>query len=214
MTAALKCRLNSENPACNTAGFLRSQGPLFMDGIGCIFPPVAEAPLKLRVCAMPLVTLVLGTVLASQSTPAQLSKAPSTRPSLPTGLLYDDIYLRHLSGNTGHPERPERLISIHDGLDKAGLLQKLYPIHPRRVTQDELELVHKPSYIALVRRELSSVQGTRELSTGDTLVSKDSLEAAEFAAGGVLNVVDAVMQGKVKNAFAAVNWSAEIQTAE
>jgi acetoin utilization deacetylase AcuC-like enzyme len=67
-----------------------------------------------------------------------------------------------------------------------------------------LELVHKASYVALVRKELSNVQGFRELSTGDTMVSKDSLEAAEFAAGGVLNAVDAVMQGKVKNAFAAV----------
>jgi acetoin utilization deacetylase AcuC-like enzyme len=154
--------------------------------------------------AVPLVILVFGTVLASQSTPTQLSKAPATPPSKPTGLLYDDIYLRHLSGRTGHPERPERLTYIRDALTKAGLMQSLYPIHPRRVTQEELELVHKPAYIALVRRELSNVQGFRELSTGDTLVSMDSLEAAEFAAGGVLNAVDAVMQGKVKNAFAAV----------
>src|SRR4029077_10640118 len=124
--------------------------------------------------------------------------------SKPTGVLYDDIYLRHLSGNTGHPERPERLIFIREALDKAGLMQNLYSIKPRRITQEELELVHKPSYIALVRRELSNLQGLRELSTGDTLVSPGSLEAAEFAAGGVLNVVDAVMAGKVKNAFAAV----------
>jgi acetoin utilization deacetylase AcuC-like enzyme len=134
----------------------------------------------------------------------QRSKAPSTALSRPTGLLYDDIYLRHLAGNTGHPERPERLISIKKALDGAGLTQSLYPIHPRRVTDEELELVHKPSYIALVRRELANVQGTGELSTGDTLVSAGSLEAAEFAPGGVLNAVDAVMQGKVKNAFAAV----------
>src|SRR5581483_4499768 len=60
------------------------------------------------------------------------------------------------------------------------------------------------SHIALVRSELSNLKGFRELSTGDTLVSAGSLEAAEFAAGGVLNAVDAVMQGKVKNAFAAV----------
>ena len=44
----------------------------------------------------------------------------------------------------------------------------------------------------------------KELSTGDTLVSAGSLDAAEFAAGGVLEAVDAVMAGKVKNAFCAV----------
>jgi acetoin utilization deacetylase AcuC-like enzyme len=121
-----------------------------------------------------------------------------------TGLLFDDVYLGHLAGNTGHPERPERLTAIRGGLEKAGLMTTLYRITPRRVTDTELELVHKPSYVALVRRELSNLQGVRELSTGDTLVSPASLQAAEFAAGGVLNAVDAVMTGKVKNAFAAV----------
>ena len=92
--------------------------------------------------------LALGTVFACQSMPTQSPKA-SPIASKPTGLLYDDIYLRHLSGNAGHPERPERLIFIREALDKAGLRQSLYPIHPRRVTEEELELVHKPSYIAV-----------------------------------------------------------------
>jgi acetoin utilization deacetylase AcuC-like enzyme len=42
------------------------------------------------------------------------------------------------------------------------------------------------------------------LSTGDTRVSAESLDAALSASGGVLNAVDAVMTGKVKNAFCAV----------
>src|SRR5437870_9424244 len=126
------------------------------------------------------------------------------KPPLPTGLLFDDVYLQHLSGDTGHPERPERLTAIRDGLEQAGLLKSLFRIEPRRVTERELELVHKPSYIELVRRELSGFEGLKELSTGDTLASPESLQTAEFAAGGVLNAVEAVMAGKVKNAFAAV----------
>src|SRR5437867_3306452 len=47
------------------------------------------------------------------------------KPPLPTGLLFDDVYLQHLSGDTGHPERPERLTAIRDGLEKAGLLNTL-----------------------------------------------------------------------------------------
>jgi hypothetical protein len=70
-----------------------------------------------------------------------------------TGLLFDDVYLRHLAGNTGHPERPERLIAIRDGLERAGVLKSLYRIAPRRVTNQELELVHKPSYVASARTE-------------------------------------------------------------
>jgi acetoin utilization deacetylase AcuC-like enzyme len=151
-----------------------------------------------------VVALSIATGLACPLRSAHSAKSPQVTSPQPTGLLYDDVYLKHLAGSSGHPERPERLVFIHEALEKAGLTQSLFPIRPRRVTEEELELVHKPSYIALVRRELSNVQGYRELSTGDTLVSSGSLEAAEFAAGGVLNAVDAVMQGKVKNAFAAV----------
>src|SRR5215470_9159358 len=141
-----------------------------------------------------IIFLIAGTVVGQSPTTARQ-----------TGLLFDDVFLKHLAGDTtGHPERPARLIAIRDGLEKAGLMKDLYRIAPRRVTDQELTLVHQPAYIALVRRELSNLKGFRELSTGDTLVSPGSLQAAELAAGGVLNVVDAVMNGKVKNAFAAV----------
>ena len=128
----------------------------------------------------------------------------SSTPARTTGLLYDDVYLRHLSGNTGHPERPERLTAIWAGLEKAGLVKSLPRITPRRATDDELALVHDRAYLELTRRELSNVQGLKELSTGDTLVSRDSLDVARAAAGGVLNAVDAVMVRRVSNVFCAV----------
>src|SRR5262249_709843 len=65
-------------------------------------------------------------------------------------------------------------------------------------------LVHSPSYVSLVRKELSNLRGPTDLSTGDTVISPGSFDAAQFAAGGVLNAVDAVMTEKVKNAFCAV----------
>jgi len=120
-----------------------------------------------------------------------------------TGLVFDDVYLRHLAG-VSHPERPERLTAIRDGLEQAGLAKGMIRITPRRVTDLELMLVHTRSYIDLVRRELSNLTGPRDLSTGDTVISPGSLETAQFATGGVLNAVDAVMTKKVKNAFCAV----------
>jgi acetoin utilization deacetylase AcuC-like enzyme len=140
--------------------------------------------------------VLLGTMAAGQS--------PSQNQRGPTGLLVDDVYLRHLAGVTNHPERPERLTSIRDGLERSGLLKSLYRLTPRRVTDQELTLVHSRAYVELTRRELSALRGTANLSTGDTLVSPGSLEAAQFAAGGVLNAVDAVMTKKVRNAFCAV----------
>src|SRR4030095_363924 len=120
-----------------------------------------------------------------------------------TGLLFDDVYLRHLAG-VSHPERPERLTAIRDGLERAGLTKGMMRIMPRRVTDAELLLVHTRSYVDLVRRELSNLTGPKDLSTGDTVISQGSLETAQFATGGVLNAVDAVMTKKVKNSFCAV----------
>jgi acetoin utilization deacetylase AcuC-like enzyme len=135
--------------------------------------------------------LLLGTFAVAQNSPQ-------------TGLVLDDVYLRHLAGVSSHPERPERLVVIRNGLEQSSSMKTLYRIMPRRVTDEELILVHTRAYVDLVRRELSSIRGTRDLSTGDTLVSAGSLETAEFAAGGVLNAVDAVMAKRVKNAFCAV----------
>ena len=121
-----------------------------------------------------------------------------------TGLLYDEVYLRHIPGNTGHPERPERLLAIRQALHEAGLFEALYRISPRAATQQELALAHSTAYLALVRSELSGLHGLAEISTGDTLVSPDSLDVAVKAAGGVLQAVDAVMAGTVATAFCAV----------
>ena len=132
------------------------------------------------------------------------SQALHTAHRYRTGLVLDDAYLRHLPNDTGHPERPGRLTAIRNALEEKGLLRGLHSIAPRAATRAELSLVHSPSYLALVWRELTDVEGLAELSTGDTLVSPDSLEVALLAAGGVLEAVDAVVSGKVKSAFCAV----------
>ena len=74
--------------------------------------------MKLVVHRSGVAAFVLGTILLCQSGPTRFARAQSMPISKPTGLLYDDIYLRHLSGNTGHPERPERLIFIRNALKR------------------------------------------------------------------------------------------------
>jgi len=125
-------------------------------------------------------------------------------PRTQTGFVFDEVYRRHLVGDTGHPERPERLTAVLGGLEKAGLLSTLTRIPARPATDDELALAHDRSYIELVKRELADVQGVKELSTGDTDVTRESLAAARAAVGGVLNAAGAVASGRVKNAFCAV----------
>jgi len=147
----------------------------------------------------------MGKAMVAALTLALLAAQGNTdRPSRPTGLVFDDIYRQHLVGDAGHPERPERLTAVLGGLQNAGLLNALTRIPARAATDDELALAHDRTYIELVKRELANVQGVKELSTGDTDVTRESLAAARAAAGGVMNAADAVVSGRVKNAFCAV----------
>jgi acetoin utilization deacetylase AcuC-like enzyme len=150
-------------------------------------------------CAVMLVTAI---AVSTDQSGRGSSSTPATARA--TGFVFDQLYGRHLLGDVGHPERPERLTAIVNGLERTGLMNSLVRIPARPATDEELALAHDRGYVELATRELSNVQGVRQLSTGDTDVTRDSLAAARAAAGGVLNAADAVATGRVKNAFCAV----------
>ncbi|MCY3021866.1 MAG: histone deacetylase [Planctomycetota bacterium] len=118
-----------------------------------------------------------------------------------TALVYHELYKAHHTG-PDHPECPERLDAVLQGLTQAGLDERLVRLTPRPATHAEIAACHTPEYLALAQEEIAA--GCPQLSTGDTVVSAKSWEAALLAAGGVLTAVDAVIEGKVKNAFCAV----------
>ena len=120
---------------------------------------------------------------------------------LNTAFLYDDIYLEHQTPE-GFPERSERLVAIVERLEKEGLLSQL--LRPT-YSVDGLKwipAVHHQRYIARVRDICR--QGDGFIDCADVPVSAQSYEAAVAAAGGAPAVVDAVIEGKVRNGFCAV----------
>jgi acetoin utilization deacetylase AcuC-like enzyme len=120
---------------------------------------------------------------------------------MPTALLLDSVFKQHFTGY-GHPERPERLDAITSAFEREGLVKDTLRIERRRVTDDEVAMCHSREYIGVVKRDIG--RGAHNLSTGDTAVSSKSLDVAAEAAGGVLNAVDAVLEGRARNAFCAV----------
>jgi len=114
-----------------------------------------------------------------------------------TALAADPLCKEHRTGSR-HPERPERFDAALGALKGLSLL----PIEPRIATEDEISLCHGLEYVKLVEREIAT--GLHELSTGDTIISARSLDAALRAAGAALNAVDAVFNKKANNAFCIV----------
>jgi acetoin utilization deacetylase AcuC-like enzyme len=64
-------------------------------------------------------------------------------------------------------------------------------LNARDASDEELQRVHAPGYLELLRRETEHLVGASYLSTGDTLVDANSLRAARRAAGGAIVAVQA-----------------------
>ncbi len=119
----------------------------------------------------------------------------------PTALLADPVFREHLAGRN-HPERAERVDAVLEGLRAANLMEALTPVAARVATEEELLLCHTSEYLRAARRDVES--GRSFLSTGDTDITRSSWDVAVRAVGGTLNAVDAVAQGRARNAFCAV----------
>jgi len=118
-----------------------------------------------------------------------------------TALLTHPACREHDPG-PGHPESQRRYDAVMAGLRAAGLEEYLQALPPREIAREDLLLVHTAEYLDLAEREIR--EGAGQLSTGDTSVCRASWEAACRAAGCALAAVDAVMEGRVANAFCAV----------
>jgi len=106
----------------------------------------------------------------------------------------------HLAG-TGHPESPDRLRAVQQAL-QGEPFQALQRAEAPRAGKEAIVRVHPEAYIAQLEAAAPS-SGVVHLDA-DTMMTPGSLEAAYRAAGAVVAAVDAVVEGRAKNAFCAV----------
>jgi acetoin utilization deacetylase AcuC-like enzyme len=116
-----------------------------------------------------------------------------------TGYVYDPIFLEH--DLRGHPENAQRLVHITRLLEETGTLIRLTLIPTRAISEAELAWNHTADYIAQVRRAADGGGGFLDM---DTYVAAASYEAALKAAGGLIELTAAVLEGRLDNGFALV----------
>lgn len=109
-------------------------------------------------------------------------------------------YLEHLAG-PHHPERPERLQAVLDGVRLAGIADALVPVDPMAATRAELERVHPSAYLDRIEGICAAGGGRLD---ADTYASAGSWTAATLAAGAGLTAVRALQAGQGDAAFCAV----------
>ena len=118
-----------------------------------------------------------------------------------TGFLYDERYLLHDTG-PGHPESPDRLRAIYQGIKDADLLSKLTIIQASRADLKWVETVHAKNYIE--RFEAACRSGNSMFDYPDNQICADTFETALLTVGGVLDAAGQVIMGKLDNVFCAV----------
>lgn len=116
-----------------------------------------------------------------------------------TGIVTDPRFRQHLTGDR-HPERPERLEVLEELLSTAPY-RDLPRVATRAASEEEIARVHEPSMMSEVA---ASAGRPSTRFDADTSASAGSFEAASLAAGGAIELVDAILSGDLDNGFAAL----------
>jgi acetoin utilization deacetylase AcuC-like enzyme len=116
-----------------------------------------------------------------------------------TAYCYDERFLEHSYPN--HPENAGRLTAIMDNLTEVRLIDRLVRVEAQPASEEEIARIHSRSYIRQVRKVAERGGGHLD---PDTYVVSGSYQAALLAAGGLIALTDAVLDGRTKNGFALV----------
>ena len=118
-----------------------------------------------------------------------------------TGLIYHDHFLDHHPGPV-HPERPDRLRAVVKALQATHLWEHLEQLPFEPADLFPILRVHQQAYVDRLRTACEG--GEPFIDAMDSAICPVSFEVALLAVGGVLAAVDAVVEGRVANAFCAV----------
>lgn len=115
-------------------------------------------------------------------------------------VIYSDDYLKYYL-SPEHPLRPQRLALAIKLMEDVGVFnnQNVTMVEPRECEVEELELVHSPDYIELVK--LLSKTGEGYLDYGDTPAFPGMFEVTRNIVGGSLKAADLINRGEVDHAF-------------
>lgn len=122
-----------------------------------------------------------------------------------TGYFSHPDCLAHDMG-AGHPECAQRITAIEDHLRAVGLDALMLPGDVPLANNSDLALAHDLNYVLTLDDFLQQLEATGETRAldPDTWACPGTRSAAWRAAGAAIAATDAVIDGKLENAFCAV----------
>lgn len=133
-----------------------------------------------------------------------------------TGFLWHDRYAWHDTGTHAgslpaggpvqpyqHFESPESKYRFAQLVTVSGLIDQLERLRPRAATSEELLRAHTPDHVEHIRTQSSLPRGG-VCEDAFSPIGCGSFEIALLAAGGAIEAVQSVLEGRVDNAYALV----------
>ncbi|WP_432514877.1 class II histone deacetylase [Kineococcus sp. SYSU DK001] len=111
------------------------------------------------------------------------------------------VGLQPIAHHVAHPDTKRRM---HELVVVSGLIDHLQRLQPRHAGEEELLRVHTPEHVRRIRSESRLPKGG-DAGDGISPFGRGGYEIATLAAGGAIEVVDAVVQGRVENGYALVH---------
>ena len=115
-----------------------------------------------------------------------------------TAIITSDTSIDHDTG-PGHPEKPDRVAAVLDGLKKN---EKLIWKNSKKFDEEIIKITHSKKYVDQVLSSFPK-KGLFFLD-GDTIVSPGSKKATYDAVGSIVTAIDGIEKKKFDNAFCGV----------
>ena len=112
-------------------------------------------------------------------------------------IIYSDRFLNHKTGD-GHPECPDRLISIVKQLKNSLFSSDLKWIEPTKIKKNELLKIHSSNMIEKVQSVSENGGGFLD---ADTPVCAESFDIALLCAGAWINGLNEILNGSSNKSF-------------
>jgi acetoin utilization deacetylase AcuC-like enzyme len=114
-----------------------------------------------------------------------------------TGVVWDNAFLEHVT-DEGHPEHPRRLLGLYRQFQHVDVKSRFVEIQPVVATDEEVLLVHSPSYLDRVKATASEEASSL---SADTFTCRRSYFVSSLSAGGTIEACRKVVNGELPNAI-------------
>ncbi|KAL5014978.1 hypothetical protein ScPMuIL_009248 [Solemya velum] len=125
-----------------------------------------------------------------------------------TGLVYDDIFLKHKSSwDPDYPERPERLSAPYTRFLELGLVNRCKPVELTYATEDMILLCHSDEHLQMLKSTVDMTEAElKQMSTKYNCVYFHNMtfESALLAAGSTVELMRQILSKEIRNGLALI----------